>query len=261
MEINNYQTTTKRAPIMAGENTASSTQQKKQEATTLPQVSSVAPAKEDKKAKKFKLPVLLTTIAGTILPILVIRKYQGKTLQSGCFKGLDFKSKAKAVLKSFNIEYGLKEMLFASFGSTLGGLSGGLLFDKKENKKAKIKESVFQLSNIAIPTSIIAGLLKLTEKCKNPKAILPKVAAVVAGIATGMPLATIASNKINNTIMDKDNQAKRKLRLKDCFVHIDDLVGALILTKIPFADKLHADKILPALYGICGYEAGTKQQK
>jgi hypothetical protein len=204
--------------------------------------------------------VLLATIAGTILPILLIRKYQGKTLQSGTFKGLDFKTKTKEILKSFNIEYGLKEMLFTSFGSTLGGLSGGLLFDKKENKKCKIKESVFQLSNIAIPTSIIAGLLKLTEKCKNPKAILPKIAAVITGIGVGMPIAAITSNKINNTIVDKDNQSKRKLKIKDCFVHIDDLVGALILTKIPFADKLHADKILPALYGICGYEAGTKQE-
>ncbi len=214
---------------------------------------------QKEKSKKFSLPVLLTTSAGTILPILVIRKYQGKSLQSGVFKGTDFKAKAKEILKSFNIEYGLKEMLLTSFGSVFGGLAGGLVVDKKENKKSKMKEAVFQLSNIAIPTSIVAGLLKLTEKCKNPKAIFPKIVAVIAGIAVGMPIAAVTSNKINNTIVDKDNQCKRKLRLKDCFVHIDDLVGALILAKIPFAEKLHADKILPALYGMCGYEVGTKQ--
>ena len=216
-------------------------------------------ALQKEKSKKFSLPVLLTTIAGIILPILVIRKYQGKTLQSVGLRGMDFKAKAKEVLKSFNIEYGLKEMLLTSFGSIAGGLSGGLLFNKDENKKCKVKESVFQFSNIAIPTSIVAGLLRLTEKCKNPKAIFPKIAAAIAGIGVGMPIAAITSNKINNTIVDKDNQCKRKLRVKDCFVHIDDLVGALILAKIPFADKLHADKILPALYGICGYESGTKK--
>lgn len=212
-----------------------------------------------KEPKKNNFLIFLTTVAGTLLPILVIRKYQGKTLNTGVLKGLDFKSKAKEVFKSFNIEYGLKEMLFTSFGSILGGLSGGLLFKKDENKKNKIKESIFQFSNSSIPTIIVAGLLKLAEKSKNPKAILPKITAVITGIGAGMPIAAITSNKINNTIVDKDNSCKRKLRVKDCFVHLDDLIGALVLAKIPFADKLHVDKILPVLYGMCGYESGVKR--
>jgi hypothetical protein len=195
----------------------------------------------DKKEEKtgFNLPVAAATIIGTLLPVLIIKKYQGKKL--------------------FKIEYGLKEMLFASFGSILGGLSGGILFNKDEDRKTKVKELVFQFVNIAVPTGIIAGILKLTDKSRNFKGAMPKIASVIVGIGGGMPLAAFISNSINNHIIDKDNPCKRKLCLKDCLVHVDDLVGALVLAKIPFVDKLHVDKILPLLYGLCGYEAGTKK--
>jgi len=204
---------------------------------------------------------LATTIAGTIIPMLIIRHYQGKTLAKGELKGLEFKEKSKAVLKSLNIEYGLQEMIYTSFGSIAGGLFGGLALNKNEDKskKAKIKEAIFQFSNIAIPTSIVAGLLKLSEKGKGTVGVLFKIASVFVGVGAGMPIAAAVSNKINNTVVDKENPDKRKLRLKDAFVHVDDLVGAVALAKVPFLDKLPIDKILPILYAMCGYEAGTKE--
>lgn len=255
MKINNYQKNSDNRRNLAF--TGEVSEPKIREKSQVEQVPQKIQQKD--KSKKFNFPVFLTMIAGTILPILVIRKYQGTGLKNGALKGTDFKAKAKEVLKSFDIKYGLKEMLFTSFGSIVGGLSGGLIYNNDEDQKCKIKEAVFQFGNIAIPTSIVAGLLKLTEKCKNPKAILPKIGAVIAGIGAGMPIAAVTSNKINNTIVDKDNQCKRKLRFKDCFVHIDDLVGALVLAKIPFADKLHVEQLLPVLYGMCGYEAGTEK--
>lgn len=212
----------------------------------------------NQQSEKFSIPVLLATVMGTLIPIFAIRKYQNRTLKSDALKDLYFPSKAKKLFKSFNINYGLKEMLFTSFGSVLGGLLGGLLFKKDENKKTKIKESVFQVCNIAIPTSIVAGLLKITEKNKKLKGVLPKILSVAIGIGAGMPIAAMVSNNINNGLVDKENPNIRNLKLKDCFVHIDDLVGALVLARIPFADKLHVDKILPVLYGVCGYEAGVK---
>lgn len=214
---------------------------------------------DNEKSKNVHMSVAATTLAGTLIPIFIIRNDQGKSLKRGALQGLNFETKIKTIFKSFNIEYTLKEMLFTSVGSIIGGLSGGLLFDKNAKKKSKIKESIFQLSNIAIPTSIVAWLLNLSNKSTNFKGILPKAASVIVGIGAGMPVAAAVSNKINNTVIDKENPHKRKLALKDCFVHIDDLVGALALAKIPFMDKFQIDKILPVLYGICGYEAGIKK--
>lgn len=210
-------------------------------------------------SKKVDIPVAVTTIAGILLSMLVIRKYQDNGVAFNTLIDKDFLSKTKAVLKSFNLHYGLKEMVLTSFGSIFGGLAGGLLFDKNENKKAKIKESVFQFSNILIPTSLVAGLLKLADKRKIRNSALLKITPVLLGIGAGMPIAAAVSNKINSSIVDKSNKNKRKIELKDCFVHIDDILGALVLAKIPFADKLHVDKILPILYGICGYEVGSKK--
>lgn len=209
--------------------------------------------------KKIDSVILASTIIGSLIPILLIRKYQGKTFDITTLKGLDAKSKVNAILKSFKINYDLKEMLLCSTGSITGGLFGGLLFNKNENKKSKIKESIFQFNNIAIPTSIVAGLLKLINKSKSPNKGSLKIVSILAGIIIGMPLAATVSNNINNKIIDKDNQNVRKLKLKDCFVHVDDLLGGLVLAKIPFADKLHVEQALPIFYGICGYEAGTKK--
>lgn len=212
-------------------------------------------------SKLIDVPVMATTIAGVLIPMFVIRKYQGKKLSKGVLNNKDLSFKTKAVLKSFSLNYGLKEMIFTSFGSVLGGLAGGLIFDKNENKnkKAKIKESVFQFSNILIPTSIVGGLLKISAKIKKSNNIFLKLAPVLLGIATGMPLAAAISDKISGAFIDKNNMNKRKIELKDCFVHADDLIGALVLAKIPFANKLHVDKVLPVLYGVCGYEAGIKK--
>ncbi|MEI8390676.1 MAG: hypothetical protein WCG23_12435 [bacterium] len=119
---------------------------------------------EPETSKKINIPVIATTAVGTLIPMLIIRKYQGKSLKINALKGMDFVTKAKTVLKSFNIDYGFKEMLFASVGSVLGRLAGGLLFRKDEDKKTKVKESVFQFTNIAIPTSIVAFLLNNSNK-------------------------------------------------------------------------------------------------
>lgn len=229
--------------------------------------SSIQTKETKDKKKKFDFGIAITTTAGTLLPIALIRKYQGKTIQKGALRGITTCAKIKTVLKSFDIDYGLKEILLTSCGSILGGLFGGLLgglFDrtilgKNENKKPKIKESIFQFCTIAIPTAIVAFLLNLSDKCKNLRGIFSKIASLLIGIGAGMPLSVMLFNKINNNYIDKNKQQKRKLRPKDYFVHIDDIIGALILAKIPLANKLHTDRILPLLYGTCGYEVGTKK--
>lgn len=215
----------------------------------------------DKKSKNSKLPVIATTIAGTLISMAIIRQYQGKTLKADAFVGKNYADKTKTFLKSFNIEYGLKEMIITSFGSIVGGLTGGLAFGKHSDneKKKKIKEAVFQFNNVLIPTSIVAFLLKASEKSKSFKGIWSKVASIGLGIGLGMPTAAAISNKINNSVVDPHKAANRKLKIKDCFVHVDDIISALVLTKMPFAQKLNVEKFLPVIYGLCGYETGVKK--
>ena len=37
---------------------------------------------------------------------------------------------------------------------------------------------------------------------------------------------------------------------------MDDALGALVVAKIPVVDKLHLEKIMPAIFAWCGYRAG-----
>lgn len=217
--------------------------------------------KKHESKKKFNFPVLATTIAGTLIPMLFIRKKQGLNLKNDALKNLNFSQKAKTVLKSFDIKYEMPEMLMTAFGSVLGGLAGGLLFDKskeKDSKIAKIKESVFQIFNVSIPIVIGDQIIKFADK-KKWKSPWVQVATTVIAVGAGMPIAAKISNTINNKVIDKEHPDNRKLRIKDCFVHLDDIAGVIALSKIPLAQQLHVERILPFLYASCGYEAGTKK--
>lgn len=221
----------------------------------------IQPEKKQENSKKFNLAVLATTIAGTLIPILIIRKKQGLNLKKVDLIGKDFKTKAKTVLKSFDIKYEMPEMLMTAFGSVAGGLAGGILSDKnknKESKRSKIKESVFQVLNVSIPIVIGDQIVKFTEKRKWKSPWIQLATAIIA-VGAGMPTAAKISNTINNKVIDREHPDNRKLRIKDAFVHVDDFVGVLVLSKIPLADKLHVERILPFLYGMCGYEAGSKK--
>ena len=108
--------------------------------------------------------------------------------------------------------------------------------------------------NATVPTMLVGGameLIKDNEKYKNSKPV--KVAAIVTGLIAGMPLAAFISNIINDP---KDKEPDRKLTLKDSIINMDDALGALVVAKIPVVDKLHLEKIMPAIFAWCGYRAG-----
>lgn len=108
--------------------------------------------------------------------------------------------------------------------------------------------------NATVPTMLVGGameLIKDNEKYKNSKSV--KVAAIVTGLIAGMPLAAFISNIINDP---KDKEPDRKLTLKDSIINMDDALGALVVAKIPVVDKLHLEKIMPAIFAWCGYRAG-----
>ncbi len=199
---------------------------------------------------KINVPVLISTTVGTLIPLLILRKYASK----------EQNSIKKCPLRFLDKNIGLKEILFIGVGSIIGGLSGGIISDENtKHHKNKIKESIFQLANLIIPTSLVAGLIELTKKCKEPVNPFVKVGAIITGLAVGMPTALYISNKINNYIMNESNCKNRSLKAGDGLIHFDDIVNTMILGKMPSVDKFPIARILPFLYGINGYNVGNKK--
>lgn len=65
-----------------------------------------------------------------------------------------------------------------------------------------------------------------------------------------------AASLANKLFDPKDLEPDRKLKLKDGIANIDDVVGILVLAKIPFLKNIPFDRALPFIYTYCGYKAG-----
>lgn len=207
--------------------------------------------KENRETKKsnFNPTAAIGALAGAMIPVLAISK-----IKNGKF-GFD-------IFECSNKAKELATILTVSTSSILGGLAGGLFGAKNpEDKKAKIKESVFDLSTVAIPTTITTAMLSLSGKMKL-KGVLPKIIAPIVGIGLGMPISQKVAHKVDSKFINKDKpqEPERKLRIQDYLVHLDDIFTLIILTgiKIPFLKDHTAEKILPFIYAWCGYETGSK---
>ena len=160
------------------------------------------------------------------------------------------KQKVKNPLK---LEYGLKEMIVLSGTPILGGVTIGMIGNDMETNLAKSREGVFQFLNAAIPTWLAGATLRLCETTKGLNNAGVKLLSTAATVLIGMHGAASMSNIICDP---KDNHPDRKLTLLDSIANLDDLVGVLVLAKFPIVNKLHLDKLLPAIYTFCGYRAG-----
>ena len=174
-----------------------------------------------------KIKITAGSVAGTLLPMVLLAKRQKTNL--------------------FKINYGIKEMLFVSAGSIAGGVTAGMFCDKKEHGKQKLHEGIFQFMNASVPTLLTGALFSLSSNIKY------RIAATAVGLFGGMHIAAKLSNKINDP---HDRIPDRKLTFKDSIANIDDALGVLVLAKVPIAEKLHVEKILPVIYSWCGYRAG-----
>ena len=190
--------------------------------------------------KKTKAKIAAGSLISTLIPMFYFAKKQNLSL--------------KNPINLLKISYELKEVLTLSTASIAGGVLSGVIADKKTDKKRKVKEGVFQFMNAVIPTALVGGAMQLIKdntKYKESKSV--KVAAIVTSLIAGMPLAAFLSNIINDP---KDKEPDRKLTLKDSIVNMDDALGALVVAKVPFIDKLHLDKLMPVIFAWCGYRAG-----
>lgn len=161
--------------------------------------------------------------------------------------------KKQKIKNPFKLKYDLKEMLVLSATSIVGGVGVGMIGNNKDSNINKIKEGVFQFMNAAIPTWLAASTLRWCETTKGMNNNLAKIVTTAVTILIGMQ----GSAAVSNIICDpKDNHPDRKLSFLDSLANIDDLIGVLVLAKFPIVEKLHIDKLLPAIYAFCGYRAG-----
>ncbi len=192
----------------------------------------------------------LGSIAGVAIPIVFFAKKQHPSLKVDSLKSFG---------KFINIDYKLKELLSVGIGGLFGGLLGGLADRKEHYKLQKLEEANFQFMNIVFPAVLVDLSMKLGKKHKSLNNTPAKILMTFASIFVGAGSAVKSSNHIDKYIFDKYNQdPDRKFKKKDLLIHVDDLIGSLILAKIPFADKLHAEKILPVIYAWNGYHVGDR---
>lgn len=191
-------------------------------------------------------------IVGVIVPTLIFAKKQKPNLDLMTLKTL-----GKNLKEAIDIKYELPQILGVGMGGVIGGLLGGLADRKERHKIEKLEEASYQTMNVCLPSLLVGGGMKLCEKYKALNKPIFKILTPILGILIGVNLAVAGSNKLDDMFFDKYlPDGERKFKKKDLVVHIDDLFGTLILAKIPGIEKLHVNKILPAVFAWSGYHVG-----
>ena len=186
-----------------------------------------------------KAKIAAGSAIGTAIPLVIFAKKQ--------------KLDVSKLSQIFKLQFGLKEMVGVSSGAILGGVLTGMMFDKKNSKKEKTDEGVFQFLNSTIPLFFVSGIQKLSEKVPvlNKKPV--KIGAIGAGIFASMHAAAKLANFINDP---KNKVPDRKLGMIDAIVNIDELAGALVLAGFPIVKTLKIEKLLPFISAWSGFRAG-----
>lgn len=232
---------------------------------------------------KLKIGVAATTALATGCALAHIAKRQGFSLSPSAIKKTSVKD--WAVFRLYDkkrpdrklIELEEKEILELATASVAGGLAGGLLFDDKQYKKSKIRESVNQLlGNVAVPVACVGAVSRLYKKYKPQilakvpqvketgkftknfnKALkgIPFSIATVASLGTGIVLGNKVSNMLNEKVFNK--KVDRKIKGTDFAPHVDDLGMAVSLMADKSKGASFITRIVPAFLCVPGYEVGT----
>ena len=232
---------------------------------------------------KLKIGVAATTALATGCALAHIAKRQGFSLSPSAIKKTPVKDWAVFSLYDKKrpdrklIELEEKEILELATASVAGGLAGGLLFDDKQYKKSKIRESVNQLlGNVAVPVACVGAVSRLYKKYKPQ--ILAKVPQVKEtgkftknfnkalkgipfSIATVLSLGVriAAGNRVSNLLNEKvfNKKMDRKIKGTDFAPHVDDLGMAVSLMADKSKGASFITRIVPAFLCVPGYEVGT----
>lgn len=211
-------------------------------------------------SKKEQVVVGLTTAAGVLTSMAILAKHEGYSLAPkkifGNFKKSWFK----------NTEFcDEKPVITIGAGSCIGGLAGGYIIDKdKENRKAKLRETLLQIVNISLPIIFTVNAAKLGKMIgkkyleKGVKETLrtnvSKAVGGIAGLFAGVFSANVIANKINEKLF---HQGKgRPVQASDFSAHLDDfVVAAKQINENKFTDFL--SRLIPFALMIAGNEVGN----
>jgi len=208
-----------------------------------------------------------TTALGVGLAIAGLAKHAGYSLKpSRMFK--NFK-KSYLYKAPYNDE---APILAIGAGSCTGGLAGGYLIDKnKDNRIAKLKETLLQVANISLPAIFTVRFAKtgqylgkrFLEKDKfkiTSRTKVPQAVAAMAGLLTGVFVSNVVANKINEKIFHKGKG--RPVQLSDFSAHLDDF--CLAAKQFDTQNKIISPVVhgfsmaIPAALMVAGNEIGNK---
>lgn len=209
--------------------------------------------------KKDRLIIAGTTALGVAASMALLAKHKGYSLKpSKMFK--NFKN------SWFNkVEYDEAPVIAIGAGSCLGGLAGGCIVDKnKENRKAKMRETLLQIANISVPIIFVVYAAKagkyLGKKYleKGPietmRTKIPKAVGGIAGLFAGVYTANMIGNKINEKLFNRGKG--RPVQASDFSAHLDDFCVAA--QQISTHKIVHyISRLVPFALMIAGNEVGN----
>lgn len=236
---------------------------------------STKPLLEEPTSNKKKIAIGMFSALGVAASMMLLAKFDKskkyslnpKKIFNGSLKEIWDKSYLK------NATYKSKQIIAMGAGSTLGGLIGGTLLDKKENLQAKTREAIVQFTNISMPIVFVEGLSNagkyVSSKImpnwdKSPsflkKAVskLPPVIGSMGGLMAGMYIGNKFSNKVNELIFKKKDD--RPIEVTDFSAHIDDIcVAATFVAENNPLTRL-VSRFIPCALMVAGNEIGSKKE-
>lgn len=247
----------------------------KNDSTSTP-VETVTNEKKNKKntcppaPNKVRIGVLLTTAIGVCLAMDRTFRVQGLYKKFNLKEFATNFTKVKYQEKNKELEWLITRLAAGSVG---GGLAGGLLLDKKENRRAKYREAVIQLiGNIFIPMGCVAGTMHVFQDHFEPKLLdhmkflksktakgTPGAILAAASVITGLVVGNHVGNIINEKIFKVND--KREIKMADLSPQLDDACMAvgLVAPNNIFGDVVK--RFIPLALMIAGYSVGTAQRK
>ncbi len=221
--------------------------------------------KQPEASKHVKRGVFLTTALGVATGVAIALK-RGK-----CIKDPKLISgKLKFLNPLMKVDYDWKNVIIMAGCSILGGITGGAIFDKKENFKAKCREGIIQMGgNILIPLGCVGGGSALYDKflaqkvinkfkLAGPKAEIP--GAIIALIT--LSAAIFFGNKTTNFINEEIYHIRddRGVKFADMSGHLDDTCLALSKASKDSVISKVASRVIPLALLVCGYSSGVMQE-